>query len=301
MINESYKKQVDLLLRVIPEVAKEPNLALHGGTAINLFVRDMPRLSVDVDLTYTLFDDRDTSLLNINQSLERIKYRIEKVLGDVKVEHKTNTAKLLVSLKGASIKIEVNLTNRGLLGAPIRCALCERARMQFDAFCEINTVSTGQLFGGKIVAALDRQHPRDLFDIKYLLKHEGFTRKIKEGFLLFLLSSARPLLEILSPQLQDHRTSILNQFTGMSLEQFSYGEYDDTRSELIKLIHDSITEGDKIFLSNFNKLEADWSLYNFSKFPAVMWKMKNLDLLRQSNPEKFNDSVRGLEQFLNKI
>lgn len=60
-----YKHQVSLLLQVLPEVAKEPVFALHGGTAINLFVRDMPRLSVDIDLTYTPIEDRKTSFKNI--------------------------------------------------------------------------------------------------------------------------------------------------------------------------------------------------------------------------------------------
>jgi hypothetical protein len=40
------------LIRVLPSIAEEACFALKGGTAINLFVRDMPRLSVDIDLTY---------------------------------------------------------------------------------------------------------------------------------------------------------------------------------------------------------------------------------------------------------
>ena len=56
-MNEAYTKQVKLLLDVLPEVAREEHFALHGGTAINLFVRDMPRLSVDIDLTYVLIGE----------------------------------------------------------------------------------------------------------------------------------------------------------------------------------------------------------------------------------------------------
>ncbi len=56
-MNEVYTKQVKLLLDVLPEVAREEHFALHGGTAINLFVRDMPRLSVDIDLTYVLIGE----------------------------------------------------------------------------------------------------------------------------------------------------------------------------------------------------------------------------------------------------
>lgn len=68
-MNEAYKKQAELMLSVLPEVAKEQCFAMHGGTAINLFVRDMPRLSVDIDLTYVEIDSREVALLAINEGL----------------------------------------------------------------------------------------------------------------------------------------------------------------------------------------------------------------------------------------
>lgn len=74
-----YKDQVHLLIRIIPEVEKETKFALHGGTAINLFIREMPRLSVDIDLTYVPLDQRETAFKKINKGLERIKYNIEKI------------------------------------------------------------------------------------------------------------------------------------------------------------------------------------------------------------------------------
>jgi predicted nucleotidyltransferase component of viral defense system len=70
MIKKEYKAQVDLLLQVLPYVAKEKIFALKGGTAINLFVRDMPRLSVDIDLTYLPFDNRKDALKNIQDGLK---------------------------------------------------------------------------------------------------------------------------------------------------------------------------------------------------------------------------------------
>lgn len=70
MINDTYKKQVELLLKTLPEVAKETCFALHGGTAINLFIRNMPRLSVDIDLTYLPIEGYETSRTNINALCE---------------------------------------------------------------------------------------------------------------------------------------------------------------------------------------------------------------------------------------
>lgn len=78
MSDKDYRKQVELLIQVLPEVAKEPKFALHGGTAINLFVRNMPRLSVDIDLTYIPIQNRQDSLNGIKKTLEEIKSRIKK-------------------------------------------------------------------------------------------------------------------------------------------------------------------------------------------------------------------------------
>ena len=212
-MNKTYKGQVLLLLSVLPEIAKEKCFALHGGTAINLFIREMPRLSVDIDLTYLPIEGRQTSLNNIASALEQIKARILTVLPGATVQHQQEVSKLQISNQGFQIKVEVNQTNRGVLSDPVEYQLCETTQDQFDAFCSIAIVPLSQLYGGKICAALDRQHPRDLFDVKYLLQNEGFTEDIKKGFLLSILSSNRPINELLQPNLQDQRTAFENQFT----------------------------------------------------------------------------------------
>ena len=166
MANTAYKNQVGLLLNVLPEVGKEKCFALHGGTAINLFIRDMPRLSVDIDLTYVWIEDRATSLQKIAAALGRIKAHVEAIIPQVRVTHNEQSAKLVIATQNAQIKLEVNLTNRGLWQTPQPLLLCEKAQQEFDVFCATTVVSTGQLYGGKICAALDRQHPRDLFDVK---------------------------------------------------------------------------------------------------------------------------------------
>ena len=86
MILQAYKAQVDLLLQILPHIAKEEIFALKGGTAINLFVRDMPRLSIDIDLTYLPLDSRTKALQNIQDGLKRIKTNIEKNISGIKVQ-----------------------------------------------------------------------------------------------------------------------------------------------------------------------------------------------------------------------
>jgi len=286
-----YKKQVFLLLSVLPEVAKEDCFALHGGTAINLFVRDLPRLSVDIDLTYIPNEERKEALAGISIGLIRIQDRIKSLIPNAKIIFKREISKLLVTHNGASIKIEVNQTNRGIFQPTVTRLLTIKAQEEFDAFCSIKTVSDGQLYGGKICAALDRQHPRDLFDVNHLLKNEGITDDIKQGLILSLLSSKRPLNELLNPNLLDQRSSFRNQFQGMSLEAFSYDEFEATRSELITTVLNSFSEIDKEFFIRFHELNPNWEIHDLQNFPSIKWKTQNLERLKQENPEKHEESI----------
>lgn len=69
---DRYAEQVRLLLGVLPDIAAEEAFALKGGTAINLFYRDMPRLSIDIDLAYLPVTDRAVALNDIDMTLSRI-------------------------------------------------------------------------------------------------------------------------------------------------------------------------------------------------------------------------------------
>lgn len=169
---------------------------------------------------------------------------------------------------------------------------------EFAAFCIMNTVPFGQLYGGKICAALNRQHPRDLFDAKFLLENEGFTVEVKQGFLFLLLGSNRPLHELLDPNLKDQRQVLKNQFDGMSSIPFSYPDFEETRLLLIKTIQQHLTKQDKAFLLSFINLIPDWSLYDFEKFPAIQWKLQNLSNLKNGNPAKHRNLIEKLERVL---
>jgi predicted nucleotidyltransferase component of viral defense system len=298
MIDQKYKDQVELLLTVLPEVAREESLAMHGGTAINLFVRDLPRVSVDIDLTFIPVEDRDRSLANITATLSRIKARVEGLNQGINAELNEKTGKLLVSRGGKVIKLEVNLVMRGIINKTVLLPLCKRAQEEYNAYTEMTIVPLGQLYGGKICAALDRQHPRDLFDTKYILEEEGFTEEIKQGFFYCLLSSERPIHEILSPQLLDQNQVMVNQFTGMTEDVFTYQEFEATRSILIESIHQNLTEQDRRFLLKFNALEPDWGIFDFQSFPSVRWKMIHLQKLKDSNPEKFKTQFEHLKSVL---
>ena len=294
-MNDAYKQQVRLLLEVLPEVAKENCLAMHGGTAINLFVRDMPRLSIDIDLTFVELGEREEAINAINEALVRVKERVETLRPKARVVHKTDTCKLQIAHQGAQIKIEVNMVGRGLLGEASKLQLCAAAQEEFDAFSAISVVSIGQLYGGKLCAALDRQHPRDFFDVRLLLDNEGFNDEIKQGFLYGLVCSNRPTHELLSPNLIDQQAAFTNQFEGMSSLEFTYEDFENTRSDIIQIIRSRLDDRDKAFLLDFNRLEPDWSYYDFQEYPSVKWKIQNLTKLRENNPAKYRQQLDALE------
>ena len=115
-MNDIYKKQVALLIRIMPSVYRIKDFAVHGGTAINLFHKNMPRYSVDIDLTYIPIQERNESLEAINSHLRTLKNSIEKSIPGIKVIHKPNVWKLQCTLDGATVKIEVNGQSGGSSG-----------------------------------------------------------------------------------------------------------------------------------------------------------------------------------------
>lgn len=297
-MNEAYKRQVKLLLDVLPEIAKEDCFAMHGGTAINLFLQDMPRLSVDIDLTYVGLEVRAAALAAINAALLRIKDRVDKLRATIRGQRKPNVCKLQMSEHGVQIKVEVNMVGRGLLGlAKKTTTLFGSARALQRVLCDAGG-AIGQLYGGKICAALDRQHPRDLFDTKLLLENIGFTDEIKRGFIFALISSNRPTHEMLALNLLDQRKAFENQFEGMSNIVFSYADFEATRNKLMDAIRRSLNETDKQFLLSFNQLEPDWSVYDYHQFPSVKWTLMNLAKFKKENPEVYQLQLEKLSALL---
>lgn len=300
-MNPVFQKQVNLLLRVLPELVKDGRYALHGGTAINLFYQEMPRLSVDIDLTWIPYGDRENDLKQIYDSLQSASERVRKAIPGIHIREpfsENEEYKLYCRWGETTVKIEVNTINRGVLSPPDMRSLCSAARKQFDSYCEVQTVPFNQLYGGKIVAALDRQHPRDIFDCWKLLESRYDPESLKEGFLFCLLSSKRPIHEILDPRLLDHRSTLLSQFKGMTDLDFPYELFDEVRDDVKHRMLNSFNLGDKTFLMSFAAGVPDWNVHNWSGYPGIMWKLMNLNLLKKSNQDKFNAHLHQLSKIL---
>ena len=295
-----YAHKVELLLRLMPIVMEEGVFAVHGGTAINLFLKNLPRYSVDIDLTYIPLSDRKSSIADINLHLQSICDKAMKAFKGMHIVPNYSTCKLLCEYRGKQIKVEVNQTKRGLVGGEaVNVPLSEKAQEEFGLYCEANIVPFTQLYGGKIAAALSRQHPRDLFDVKYM---DVPLANCREGLLFCLLGSDRPIHESFAPRLIDQREAMANQFEGMTDIPFTYEEFEFTRSKLIADVNQLMTEGDKRFLISFESGTPQWDGYEFDYFkgyPSVKWKQLNLEKLAKKNHKKLQEEASKLEVLFN--
>lgn len=298
---DTYRNQVALVIRTLPSVAVEECFAMKGGTAINLFVRDLPRLSVDIDLTYLPVQDRATSLAAIDSAMARIAERVTKAVGGTRVapsrSRENVITKLVVRGDGAQIKIEVTPVLRGCVFEPEMRPVSTGVEDQFG-FAEMRIVSFPDLYAGKIVAALDRQHPRDLFDVRDLLANEGVDEALRRAFLIYLISHDRPMAEVLAVRRKDIAAEFERGFVGMTRQPVEMEALLKAREALIEEIVGAMPDTHRKFLLAFERGEPDWAtlgLGSAADLPAVRWRQHNLDGLKA---EKRQALVRQLEEVL---
>ena len=304
MARETYEAQVALLVRILPHVAKEDVFALKGGTAINLFYRDLPRLSVDIDLTYLPVKDRNDSLSEINDAMDRIACAIEGGIVGAKTQRIKGggggATRLLARMGGVEIKIETSPVTRGVVHDPETLSVSEAVEDEFG-YAEMQIVSFEDLFGGKLNAAVDRQHPRDLYDVKLLYDNEGLTDDLFRTFLIYIASSPRPAHELLNPTLIKLDQPYTQEFEGMTRASVSLQELLDTRNRLIADIQSRFDENTKRFLMSLHDGTPDFDAIDRPRaadLPAVRWKLINLEKLKNENADKHAQQRHELEGLL---
>ena len=295
-----YFRQVDLLVRILPLVGEYPCFALKGGTAINLFYRNMPRLSVDIDLVYVPVGESMQSLGDMTMNLKSLGAAIIARIPSTKILYSPlncteNVNRLIVEAGRAVVKIELSPVLRGTVYNPAVMRITRSAEEAFG-FAEVPVVSFEDLFAGKMMAALDRQHPRDLFDIKGLLEHEGITDRLKEAFIVYLISHNRRIVEILDPSLLDINQTYKTDFVGMTTDPIELADLLEARFELIRNVHALLDERDKRFLMDFKEGHPDWSYFSvphIKDLPAVKWKIHNLDRVEMQERQRMVDTLRS--------
>ncbi len=305
-MNQIYLNTARLLTQVAPIVLRNEVFALKGGTAINLFIRDMPRLSVDLDLVlqdHTL--SREQALKRISDELRDSSVRLQKLGFTVNAAvAQSPETKLLARRDNIEIKVEVNAVLRGVVGKVTQRTLVRHAQEVLQAEVDVPVASLEDVYAGKLVAALDRQHPRDLFDVMLLYQHEGITAAIRRAFVIYLASHDRPIHEVLSPALRDISLDYEGAFKGMTSEAVELKQLLDTRERLIKDIRQSLDTDERHFLISLGRAEPEWALLGVphaEQLPALQWKLLNLRKLRDKNQNKFAAQAKALEDVLGDV
>lgn len=297
----TYERQVRLLLQVLPFISRADVFALKGGTAINFFIRDLPRLSVDIDLTYLPVKGRKESLQEIRRGIERIADEIKQRLAHLRVSSQTGggtLSKLFIQDGDAQVKLEVNTVLRGAIFGPEHMELSARMQQDYEMFVSVQTLSFEDLYGGKLCAALDRQHPRDLFDVRLLLSNEGITDGVRKAFLGYLISHSRPISELLHPNVKPIDRLYSQEFSGMSREGDLLEELKQVQSSLAGRILHELTSDEKHFLMSFKRGTPQWDVMDLpmlKELPAVKWKLLNISRMDR---QKHTQAIAKLEQVL---
>jgi hypothetical protein len=303
-MNQVYLDTARLLTQVAPFVFVDDTFALKGGTAINLFVRDMPRLSVDLDLVFADYNlSRVRALGRINDAIRQSAERLNKrgFQTHALAAADAGETKLLVRRGDVEVKIEVNFVMRGTV-QPVRMAsLTPKARETLLADLEIPVVSLEDMYGGKLVAALDRQHPRDLFDVMQLFAHEGITTDIRRAFVVYLASHNRPVHEVLFPTLQDIRQEYAQNFIGMTTEPVALEDLLAARERMLRELQQGLDTNERQFLLSLVANKPEWPLLGIAHLehlPGIRWKLQNLQRLQKSNAKKFAEQSDALARLL---
>jgi predicted nucleotidyltransferase component of viral defense system len=292
-------KNANFVLEILPFLFDEKDFALKGGSAINYFYKNLPRLSIDIDLRFLPVKEREESLNEISDNLVGISDRLT---ADIQIKVfqkklKDKVVKLLVNKNDSSVKIEPNLVIRGSVFPPEINKLVSNACELFEREMSFTCLSFADLYGGKICAALDRQHPRDLFDVKVLLEKDGFTENIKKAFIVYLISHPRPIVELLNPNFIDIAQVFENEFSGMTLQSIKLDDLLQTREQLVKLIKENLTEKERQFILSIKMGEPAWDLFDINHvkdLPAVKWKLANIEKMDR---KKHKAAVEKLQEF----
>jgi len=301
-MNSEYIQTAALLLEIAPHVFASGRFAMKGGTALNFFVQEMPRLSVDIDVVYVDYTkERDAALVEIGEGLAAIQTKLESLSYDVQlVSTKVgDEVKLLVSNGMSQVKIEVNHVFRGSVMPVEKAQLTASAREYLKVDCSVPILVVPELYGGKLVAAMDRQHPRDLYDVRGMYQSFGLTEPIVECFVSYLAGHNRPIHEVLFSNDSDMAHAFDKEFSGMTNIEVPLAELEQTRERLRKELPKVLSDKHRRFLISLADAEPKWDLMacpHLEQLPAIRWKLLNLAKLKKANPEKFHQQSDELRR-----
>jgi predicted nucleotidyltransferase component of viral defense system len=291
---DSLQKQMTLL-DLLREINRHPLLkkqfALKGGTAINLFWFQLPRLSVDIDLNYIGSEDRETMVKERPKLEQEIKKLIESrgiSVKNVPDEHAGAKWRLQApSAFGGTFSLEVDLNfimRIPVWGVESKSPYSLDEDYQFDC----NTVSFEELFGGKIKALMDRSAARDLYDVFKLSQvSDSFDMsKLRKNLILFGITcdddwrkkDLRTVDGIDQKMVDEQLVPLLRSTDSADLKSMKKTSKDfltvlmkynkDEQRFMNRFIENGIYEPSLLFADEKQALLLE-------KHPAVLWKLQN--------------------------
>jgi len=296
-MNNKYFAQAELMLNVLTSMPFD-NFALKGGTAINFFYENMPRYSVDIDLTWTKISPRDAAITEIHNAMKIIEQNLKKLNFNTVLlnANKDNPAiKLNVTNQNASVIIEPNTTLRGnLLPVEIK-NLTEKSIKTFKVSGSIPCLAYKEVYAGKLTAMISRQHPRDIFDMYLYLRKNNNIKDLMDCFIAYLAQGNRPFSELLNPNETDITRIYETDFYGMTIEKISIDLLIETRKTIFSQVKKYLTNSHKSFLISLLLDKPEYHLMpfdNLSSLPAIQWKLQNISKM---NNEKRKKEIMKLE------
>ena len=304
--DKRYTDRVQLLVDILPVLSREPRFALKGGTAINLFEHDLPRLSVDIDLTWLPTHSFAEDATAIDQALTTLADGLLARSRSLHVQLSASpgsqgVTRLIVSRGRALVQIETTPVMRGTVH-PVREMDVRPMVEEAFGFASAQVLSFADLYAGKLAAALSRQHPRDLFDVGLLLDDKRADRALWYTFLVYLTCSPKPAWEILEPQMpKDFEDIFQAHFRGMTAEPATAHELLKYRERLLVRLAEWIDEPSREFLLSVEDEQPDFDLIGLPQareLPGVKRKLQNLG--RRSEDKRRADRLQ-LEQALSRL
>lgn len=292
-MNAGYIDTVRLLLSVTPVVFASGRFGMKGGTALNLFVQDMPRLSVDIDVVYLdAAASREVALQTIAQELGIIKQALERQGLQVRLPANAqgDEVRLLLTSDAAQVKVEVNFVFRGTVLPALLKPLVASAQDLFTAAVSVPVLAVEELYGSKLVAAMDRQHPRDIFDVMHMLDQFGWQDLMIDCFVSYLAGHNHPVHEVLFPPVKSLEPAFSREFLGMTREPVTLDTLTKTQVRLITELPRQLLPRHRAFLLSLVQGAPAWQLMPFEHLhalPAIKWKLMNLEKLRKTHPKRF--------------
>lgn len=301
-MKKAFLEQSKLVMDVLPFISEEKVFALKGGTAINFFIRDLPRLSVDIDLTYCPIESRELTLKKSTDAFNRIIDRLKSSLGVHVVIQRDKKgefiSKIDVQSKAAQIKIEPNFIFRGFIYPISEKQVQPKVADILERSTSMQVLSFEDLYAGKLCATLNRQHPRDLFDMKLLLDNEGISENMRKAFIVYLASDSRPINELLNPNFIDLSFSFESEFSGMTNLDIKTDELIQVRKYVCENMLKIISNEEKSFLLSLVELDPNWELIdlpiNIKDLPSIKFKLLNLERMEKKKRKKYLDQLEAL-------